>query len=213
MLRCQRILKSCKPKLTYVKLEGHSRLTEHSKKWAKQQFLQEQGSVNGQPAPMMNASDAQAMKQGTYQVLKGKYGEQGSASVEAQKALARVWSPDEVRKHAQAFTEKLAGQRRARRFGQYRMAEHERVQCRGRGAWQWERRGCECRSARQHGRRGSGRGDAAVRLRKPSARRQLCNHAAESSTHATAAALAHEPFHRPAAERAVERALEQRRQP
>lgn len=35
------------------------------------------------------ASDAQAMKQGTYQVLKGKYGEQGSASTEAQKALAR----------------------------------------------------------------------------------------------------------------------------
>jgi hypothetical protein len=37
----------------------------------------------------MNASDAQTMKQGTYTVLKGKYGEQGSASVEAQKALAR----------------------------------------------------------------------------------------------------------------------------
>jgi hypothetical protein len=37
----------------------------------------------------MNAADAQAMKQGTYQVLKGKFGEQGSASVEAQKALAR----------------------------------------------------------------------------------------------------------------------------
>jgi hypothetical protein len=37
----------------------------------------------------MNASDAQAMKQGTYRVLAGKYGEQGSASVEAQKALAR----------------------------------------------------------------------------------------------------------------------------
>lgn len=42
-----------------------------------------------QPAPPMNASDAQAMKSGTYQVLRGKYGEQGSASVEAQKALAR----------------------------------------------------------------------------------------------------------------------------
>ena len=40
------------------------------------------------PAPDMNASDAQTMKQGTYQVLRGKYGEQGSASVEAQKALA-----------------------------------------------------------------------------------------------------------------------------
>jgi hypothetical protein len=41
------------------------------------------------PAPPMNAIDAQSMKQGTYQVLKGKFGEQGSASVEAQKALAR----------------------------------------------------------------------------------------------------------------------------
>jgi len=41
------------------------------------------------PAPPMNAADAQAMKQGTYQVLRGKYGEQGSATVEAQKALAR----------------------------------------------------------------------------------------------------------------------------
>jgi hypothetical protein len=37
----------------------------------------------------MNASDAQTMKQGTYRVLAGKYGEQGSAAVEAQKALAR----------------------------------------------------------------------------------------------------------------------------
>lgn len=37
----------------------------------------------------MGAADAQAMKQGTYRVLKGKFGEQGSASVEAQKALAR----------------------------------------------------------------------------------------------------------------------------
>ena len=42
-----------------------------------------------QPAPPMNAADAQAMKKGTYTVLGGKYGEQGSASVEAQKALAR----------------------------------------------------------------------------------------------------------------------------
>lgn len=41
------------------------------------------------PAPPMGAADAQAMKQGTYQVLRGKYGEQGSATVEAQKALAR----------------------------------------------------------------------------------------------------------------------------
>lgn len=42
-----------------------------------------------QPAPPMGAADAQAMKQGTYRVLKGKFGEQGSASVEAQKSLAR----------------------------------------------------------------------------------------------------------------------------
>ena len=38
--------------------------------------------------PPMGAADAQAMKQGTYRVLAGKYGEQGSATVEAQKALA-----------------------------------------------------------------------------------------------------------------------------
>jgi hypothetical protein len=79
---------------------------------SKQQFLTEQGQKPGvpaqstglvdaqgnpimrpaqppTPAPDMNASDAQAMKQGTYRVLKGKFGEQGSASVEAQKALAR----------------------------------------------------------------------------------------------------------------------------
>jgi len=41
------------------------------------------------PAPPMDAAKAQAMKQGTYTVLKGKFGEQGSATVEAQKALAR----------------------------------------------------------------------------------------------------------------------------
>jgi len=79
---------------------------------SRQQFLEEQGQKPGvpaqstgildaqgnpimrpaqppTPAPPMNASDAQAMKQGTYRVLSGKYGEQGSASVEAQKALAR----------------------------------------------------------------------------------------------------------------------------
>jgi hypothetical protein len=44
---------------------------------------------NAITAPPMNAADAQAMKQGTYAVLKGKFGEQGSAAVEAQKALAR----------------------------------------------------------------------------------------------------------------------------
>lgn len=85
---------------------------------SKQQFLNEQGAQPGKPAiaprptglldaqgkpimtkgtpaqpptpaPPMGAADAQAMKQGTYRVLAGKYGEQGSASVEAQKALAR----------------------------------------------------------------------------------------------------------------------------
>lgn len=47
------------------------------------EFLKNQG---GEPIPI---EKAQAMKQGTYKVLQGKYGEQGSASVEAQKALAR----------------------------------------------------------------------------------------------------------------------------
>ena len=62
---------------------------------SRQQFLQEQGApVNAQgqvtgPAPPIGAADAQAMKQGTYRVLAGKYREQGSATVEAQKALAR----------------------------------------------------------------------------------------------------------------------------
>lgn len=64
---------------------------------SRQQFLEEQGQPQlapgvagpASPAPPMNAADAQAMKQGTYRVLKGKFGEQGSASVEAQKALAR----------------------------------------------------------------------------------------------------------------------------
>lgn len=44
--------------------------------------------LNSQPL-QIPIDQAQAMKQGTYQVLKGKYGEQGSASTEAQKALAR----------------------------------------------------------------------------------------------------------------------------
>lgn len=62
---------------------------------SKQQFLSEQGAMPAtakspaQLAPPMGAEDAQAMKQGTYRVLAGKYGEQGSATVEAQKALAR----------------------------------------------------------------------------------------------------------------------------
>lgn len=55
----------------------------------KNQFLAEQGQTPTQAAPPMGAADAQAMKQGTYRVLAGKYGEQGSAAVEAQKALAR----------------------------------------------------------------------------------------------------------------------------
>jgi hypothetical protein len=41
------------------------------------------------PAQPLAAADAQAMKQGTYNILRNKYGEQGSATVEAQKALAR----------------------------------------------------------------------------------------------------------------------------
>jgi polyhydroxyalkanoate synthesis regulator phasin len=35
-----------------------------------------------------------------------------NAEEEAQRALARVWSPEEVRKNAQAFAEKLVGQRK-----------------------------------------------------------------------------------------------------
>jgi hypothetical protein len=97
---------------------------------SKQQFLREQGAKPGSPsvppqptgvldaqgnpvmsagtpakpatpAPPMEAAKAQAMKVGTYRVLKGKYGEQGSASVEAQKALARGLK-DEI---ANAFPE------------------------------------------------------------------------------------------------------------
>jgi hypothetical protein len=45
------------------------------------------GKPATQPQPM-EAAQAQAIKRGTYQVLKGKFGEQGSAAVEAQKALA-----------------------------------------------------------------------------------------------------------------------------
>jgi len=55
---------------------------------SKQQFLQEQGARPGSPAPPMGAAKAQAMKQGTYRVLRGKFGEQGSAAVEIQKELA-----------------------------------------------------------------------------------------------------------------------------
>ena len=48
------------------------------------------GSVGPVPQGTMNASDAQAMKQGTYQALGSKaYGEVKGASIEAQKALAR----------------------------------------------------------------------------------------------------------------------------
>jgi hypothetical protein len=41
------------------------------------------------PSQLMSVQDAQKMKQGTYRILSGKFGEQGSASTEAQKALAR----------------------------------------------------------------------------------------------------------------------------
>jgi hypothetical protein len=40
-------------------------------------------------APNIPVQQAQALKQGTYRVLKGKYGEEGVASTEAQKGLAR----------------------------------------------------------------------------------------------------------------------------
>lgn len=62
---------------------------------SRQQFLKEQGAPTNMQgeitglAPNMGSAQAQAMKQGTYRVLAGKYGEQGSAAVEAQKALAR----------------------------------------------------------------------------------------------------------------------------
>ena len=56
---------------------------------SRQQFLTEQGAMPGRPAGPMDAAAAQDMKQGTYETLKGKYGEQGRASEEAQKALAR----------------------------------------------------------------------------------------------------------------------------
>jgi len=55
----------------------------------KDQFLAERGQTPTTPAQPIPADQAQAMKSGTYQVLRGKYGEQGSAVVEAQKALAR----------------------------------------------------------------------------------------------------------------------------
>lgn len=53
------------------------------------EFLNQFRSQPGGAVRNMTASEAQAMKQGTYRVLAGKYGEQGSAAVEAQKALAR----------------------------------------------------------------------------------------------------------------------------
>ena len=54
-----------------------------------QEFLDQFRSQPGGAVRNMTAQEAQNMKQGTYRVLAGKYGEQGSASVEAQKALAR----------------------------------------------------------------------------------------------------------------------------
>lgn len=60
---------------------------------AGQEFSENQGippTGAAGPVPAMNAADAQAMKQGTYRALGDKaYGEVGSASKEAQKALAR----------------------------------------------------------------------------------------------------------------------------
>lgn len=56
---------------------------------SRDEFLNQFRSQPGGAVSNISAADAQAMKQGTYRVLKGKYGEQGSAAVEAQKALAR----------------------------------------------------------------------------------------------------------------------------
>lgn len=53
------------------------------------EFLDQFRSVPGGAVRNMSAAEAQSMKQGTYRVLAGKYGEQGSAAVESQKALAR----------------------------------------------------------------------------------------------------------------------------
>lgn len=49
-------------------------------------FLQHPDLMN---TPAMTAEKAQALKTGTYRILEGKFGEVGSASTEAQKALAR----------------------------------------------------------------------------------------------------------------------------
>jgi hypothetical protein len=68
-------------------LEGKHYLTESPH--AVQDVTREVFNDGADKPVTMNAADAQSMKQGTYQVLKGKFGEQGSASVEAQKSLAR----------------------------------------------------------------------------------------------------------------------------
>lgn len=74
-----------------------SRLSDTAKKFSTQvnptadmNAIAEAGNdfLETQPGAI-NAADAQALKQGTYQQLKGKFGELKSASIESQKALAR----------------------------------------------------------------------------------------------------------------------------
>lgn len=63
-----------------------------------QEFLDQFRSQPGGAVRNLSPQEAQAIKQGTYRVLVGKYGEQGSAAVEAQKALARGLK-DEIANH------------------------------------------------------------------------------------------------------------------
>jgi hypothetical protein len=53
------------------------------------EFASQFGPDGRFPEGAIPAETAQKMKQGTYSILRNKYGEQGSATVEAQKALAR----------------------------------------------------------------------------------------------------------------------------
>lgn len=56
---------------------------------SKQEFLASRGGSPAVPATPIPAAEAQALKRGTYQQLRGKYGELSSATIETQKALAR----------------------------------------------------------------------------------------------------------------------------
>jgi len=85
------------PNAPINKFSVASRLSETAKKFSTQvnplsdlNAISESGNefLEGQPVNI-NAADAQALKQGTYQQMRGKYGQLSAASVEAQKALAR----------------------------------------------------------------------------------------------------------------------------